>query len=166
MPALVTVPLPFIAGSTALTADVLGVDSQGRITYALHQVEIAGTTTLPLTATIVQGSDHVAYELAATGVPLEVNFGFNCDLPGDGPPFYGHGRLSKSTVTGRKHGAVPSNRHTYLGQLDAEIFGLCARCIYLFHSGGTSCYDNMLEVVTEKWTHQIYCVEIRLKFDS
>jgi hypothetical protein len=55
MPAVTTLQVPpfFNSQSSAFPAVVLGVDSQGRTTYALEQDLIDATTTQPLTGKVI-----------------------------------------------------------------------------------------------------------------
>ncbi|KAJ6531157.1 hypothetical protein B0H19DRAFT_471445 [Mycena capillaripes] len=66
--------------STAAPAVVLGVDSQGRTTYAVELDEIQGGSTAPLTATLVEGSDHVGFTLSHTAASETIIIGYDCGL--------------------------------------------------------------------------------------
>ncbi|KAJ6513522.1 hypothetical protein DFH09DRAFT_1288257 [Mycena vulgaris] len=83
-PALVTVVAPFGGDSTTvLSAEVLGVDSDGRTTYALAQNAMQGSSVLvSATGTLVEGSDHVSYTYALAGDGLTINVGADCALTG------------------------------------------------------------------------------------
>ncbi|KAJ6477195.1 hypothetical protein C8R47DRAFT_656571 [Mycena vitilis] len=76
-PALVTLAHPpyFIPPET-FSANILGVDSEGRTTYAIAEDVDLGTGVL--TATLVQGADHAMYTVSAD----TVTFGFDCALSG------------------------------------------------------------------------------------
>ncbi|KAJ6578495.1 hypothetical protein B0H19DRAFT_580011 [Mycena capillaripes] len=81
-PAKVTLNVPVIGGgdSSAIPAAILGVDSQGRTTYALNEDEMQGSSTLALaTATLIEGSDYFSYTLSSPQ-PLEIEIGFDCPL--------------------------------------------------------------------------------------
>ncbi|KAJ7729275.1 hypothetical protein B0H14DRAFT_3000095 [Mycena olivaceomarginata] len=78
VPAVTTLSVPplFLPLSSALPAVVLGVDSQGRTTYAIEQDLVEGTTkTTPLTGTLVQGADHAGYTFSASADGLQVEAG-------------------------------------------------------------------------------------------
>ncbi|KAJ7486457.1 hypothetical protein FB451DRAFT_1167892 [Mycena latifolia] len=81
-PELVTVGAPFGDDSTTvLTAHVLGVDSNGRTTYALEQNAMQGSSVLAsATGTLVEGSDHVSYTYALDGAGFAITLGVDCDL--------------------------------------------------------------------------------------
>ncbi|KAJ6616335.1 hypothetical protein B0H10DRAFT_2037579 [Mycena sp. CBHHK59/15] len=82
-PALITVVAPFGSDPTPLTAEVLGVDSQGRTTYALQQNEMQGDSTLALiTGTLVEGSDYISYTFSHTSASEMIVVGVNCALSG------------------------------------------------------------------------------------
>ncbi|KAJ7308758.1 hypothetical protein DFH08DRAFT_823786 [Mycena albidolilacea] len=70
--------------SSALPAVVLGIDSQGRMTYAFEQDGKIGSTTFPTTATLVQGADYASYYFSAFAGGFEVDLGMDCDLKGRG----------------------------------------------------------------------------------
>ncbi|KAF7346685.1 hypothetical protein MSAN_01806300 [Mycena sanguinolenta] len=87
VPALVTLPvLPFGDPSgSPLTAVELGVDSQsGYTTYgieeAILQVGPSKTVTVPFTATVVAGSDHVAITASFSTTSFGIELGGECDL--------------------------------------------------------------------------------------
>ncbi|KAF7365757.1 hypothetical protein MVEN_00449500 [Mycena venus] len=85
-PAIVTLNVPVVGGgdSSAIPAAILGVDSQGRTTYALNENEMQGSSTIALaTATLVEGSDYFSYTLSSPP-PLEVVIGFDCPLKDGG----------------------------------------------------------------------------------
>ncbi|KAJ7817160.1 hypothetical protein B0H14DRAFT_3474795 [Mycena olivaceomarginata] len=90
-PAVTTLAVPPFVGdqidpldrSSALPAVVLGIDSQGRTTYAFEQDGKIGSTTFPTTATLVQGADYASYYSASAG-GFEVDLGMDCDLKGGG----------------------------------------------------------------------------------
>ncbi|KAJ7486561.1 hypothetical protein FB451DRAFT_1534466 [Mycena latifolia] len=81
-PELVTVGAPFGDDSTTvLTAHVVGVDSDGRTTYALEQNAMQGSSVLAsATGTLVEGSDHVSYTYALNGAGFAITLGVDCDL--------------------------------------------------------------------------------------
>ncbi|KAF7337900.1 hypothetical protein MVEN_02013100 [Mycena venus] len=83
-PAVTTLPvIPiFNPQSSAYPAVVLGVDSQGRTTYAIEQDEREPSTTIPLTATLVEGADYASYTFSASIPGLQVAAGFECNLNG------------------------------------------------------------------------------------
>ncbi|KAJ6531158.1 hypothetical protein B0H19DRAFT_1082122 [Mycena capillaripes] len=82
LPAVVTLSVPpfFNPVSSPLPAVVLGVDSQGRTTYAVEQDQVEGTSTTPLTATLVEGADHASYTFSFTTAHETILAGFDCDL--------------------------------------------------------------------------------------
>ncbi|KAJ6548745.1 hypothetical protein B0H19DRAFT_1379083 [Mycena capillaripes] len=91
-PAKVTLNVPIIGGgdSSAISAAILGVDSQGRTIYALNEDEMQGSSTLALaTATLIKGSDYYSYTLSSPQ-PLEIEIGFDCHLHGCGRQLAGH----------------------------------------------------------------------------
>ncbi|KAJ6531155.1 hypothetical protein B0H19DRAFT_1273371 [Mycena capillaripes] len=77
-PALTTLPAPFsLLG--AVSAEVLGVDSQGRTTYALNMDETEGSSTIEfITGTLVQGSDDAFFTLSHTSVSETIELDYNC----------------------------------------------------------------------------------------
>ncbi|KAJ7811604.1 hypothetical protein B0H14DRAFT_3479594 [Mycena olivaceomarginata] len=75
-PALVTLAAPFPA-STAFSTDIVGVDSQGRTTYVVHE----GNTEV-VTATLVQGSDHAFFTLSHINAADTLITGYDCALNG------------------------------------------------------------------------------------
>ncbi|KAJ7486448.1 hypothetical protein FB451DRAFT_1362846 [Mycena latifolia] len=82
-PELVTVAVPFgDDGSTsAITAHIIGVDSNGHTTYALEQNEMQGSSVLAsATGTLVEGSDHVSYTYALDASGIAITIGVDCDL--------------------------------------------------------------------------------------
>ncbi|KAJ7809212.1 hypothetical protein B0H14DRAFT_3151702 [Mycena olivaceomarginata] len=74
VPAILTLSVPpvFNPESSPLPAVVLGVDSQGRTTYAIEQDAVDGSKTIPLTATMVQGADHAGYTFSASAAGFDV----------------------------------------------------------------------------------------------
>ncbi|KAJ6490716.1 hypothetical protein C8R47DRAFT_1214994 [Mycena vitilis] len=84
VPATLTLSVPpfFNPISTALPAVVLGVDSQGRTTYAVEQDQVEASTTIPITGTLVQGADHASYTFSFTKSGETVIAGFDCGLQG------------------------------------------------------------------------------------
>ncbi|KAF8205314.1 hypothetical protein K438DRAFT_1757296 [Mycena galopus ATCC 62051] len=76
------VPPVFNSDTSALAAIVLGVDSQGRTTYAIDDPLIDGSSTVPLTATLVEGASYASYTFSASADGLEIALGFDCDLEG------------------------------------------------------------------------------------
>lgn len=67
-----------------ISADILGVDAQGRTTWALHQGAMTGTFSeggIPGTATLVEGANDVSF----TYVPPDGSFtmGRECSLSGN-----------------------------------------------------------------------------------
>ncbi|KAJ7698083.1 hypothetical protein B0H17DRAFT_1051101 [Mycena rosella] len=83
-PALTTIVAPFGGDSgdstTALTAEILGVDSNGRTTYALAQDEMQGSSVLvSATGTLVEGSDYFSYTYAIDGA-IGITLGLECAL--------------------------------------------------------------------------------------
>ncbi|KAJ7685666.1 hypothetical protein DFH06DRAFT_1313952 [Mycena polygramma] len=80
-PALVTLPAPPGLGSQTLSASVVGVDSQGRTTYAVNEDETEGSSTVAhITATLVQGADHAMFTLSHTSASETIIVGYDCDL--------------------------------------------------------------------------------------
>ncbi|KAJ6531578.1 hypothetical protein DFH09DRAFT_1370407 [Mycena vulgaris] len=81
-PELVTVTLPFgDAETAAMTASIVGVDSQGRTTYAIQQPEMQGTSTLAsATGTLVEASDYMSYTYALDGQGIAITIGADCAL--------------------------------------------------------------------------------------
>ncbi|KAJ7685664.1 hypothetical protein DFH06DRAFT_1313950 [Mycena polygramma] len=75
-----SVPPFFNPQSSPFPAVVLGVDSQGRTTYAVEQDEIDGGSTTPLTATLVEGPDHIFYTFSHTAPSEAFTIGFDCGL--------------------------------------------------------------------------------------
>ncbi|KAG6915329.1 hypothetical protein DXG01_012101, partial [Tephrocybe rancida] len=66
-----------------VSADILGVDGQGRTTWALHQGALTGTfdeASFPGTATLVEGADVVSFTYADPGGAFTV--GRECSLSG------------------------------------------------------------------------------------
>ncbi|KAJ7367454.1 hypothetical protein DFH08DRAFT_828565 [Mycena albidolilacea] len=84
VPAVTTLSVPplFLPLSSALPAVVLGVDSQGRTTYAIEQDAVEGTKTTPLTATLVEGADYAGYTFSASAAGFDIELDFECDLKG------------------------------------------------------------------------------------
>ncbi|KAF7345344.1 hypothetical protein MSAN_01911400 [Mycena sanguinolenta] len=79
-----SVPPVFNADSTTLPAVILGVDSEGRTTYAVEQDLIeTGSTTIPLTATLVEAADYASYTFSVSTEGLNLVVGFDCDLEND-----------------------------------------------------------------------------------
>ncbi|KAJ7175177.1 hypothetical protein C8R43DRAFT_1230632 [Mycena crocata] len=77
----VTVILPFSHPiSTQIPAEVLGVDAQGRTTYAVEVDQIDRTTTKPATATFVEGAGRMGYTVSQTVGSETVVFGIDCEL--------------------------------------------------------------------------------------
>ncbi|KAJ7028280.1 hypothetical protein C8F04DRAFT_1291525 [Mycena alexandri] len=94
------VPPFFNSEPAPLTATVLGVDAQGRTTYALNQDEMQGSSTLaPVTGgsffdysffsttdyatpkgTMVAAADYASYTLAADVPGIAITIGFDCAL--------------------------------------------------------------------------------------
>ncbi|KAJ6600558.1 hypothetical protein DFH09DRAFT_1128474 [Mycena vulgaris] len=85
IPALVTLPA-FGDPSTTFTAVELGVDSElGYTTYGVQGAfsedgPTLSLTTIPFTATVVAGSNHIALTASATGVDIGYEEGDECDL--------------------------------------------------------------------------------------
>ncbi|KAJ6490718.1 hypothetical protein C8R47DRAFT_1214996 [Mycena vitilis] len=80
-PALVTLAAPPGLGSQTLSASVVGVDSQGRTTYAVNEDETEGSSTVAhITATLVQGADHAMFTLSHTSASETIIVGYDCDL--------------------------------------------------------------------------------------
>ncbi|KAJ6502791.1 hypothetical protein C8R47DRAFT_216074 [Mycena vitilis] len=82
-PALVTLaaPPPPLHGPGTLSATVVGVDSQGRTTYAINEDETEGSSTVALiTATLVQGADHAMFTLSHASAAETIIDGYDCDL--------------------------------------------------------------------------------------
>ncbi|KAJ7698071.1 hypothetical protein B0H17DRAFT_1051078 [Mycena rosella] len=83
-PALTTIVAPFGGDSgdstTALTAEILGVDSNGRTTYALAQDEMQGSSVLvSATGTLIEGADYFSYTYAIDG-DIGITLGLECAL--------------------------------------------------------------------------------------
>ncbi|KAJ6564153.1 hypothetical protein B0H19DRAFT_1374640 [Mycena capillaripes] len=84
-PAQITLPVLPIPSSilhsdgTAL-AVVIGVDAQNRTIYAVEQDEKEKTATIPLTGTLVAGTDHAFYTFAGTTPGASNAFGYDCAL--------------------------------------------------------------------------------------
>ncbi|KAJ6531566.1 hypothetical protein DFH09DRAFT_1182792 [Mycena vulgaris] len=82
-PALVTVLVPLGDETTPMTAAVLGVDSQGRTTYAIQDNEMQGTSILAsATATLVEASDYMSYTYSLDGPGINIVLGADCTLNG------------------------------------------------------------------------------------
>ncbi|KAJ7769761.1 hypothetical protein B0H14DRAFT_3164942 [Mycena olivaceomarginata] len=79
VPAVTTLSVPplFLPLSSALPAVILGVDSQGRTTYAIEQDAVEGTKTTPLT-----GADYAGYTFSASADGFDIEVDFECDLKG------------------------------------------------------------------------------------
>ncbi|KAJ7355920.1 hypothetical protein DFH08DRAFT_933693 [Mycena albidolilacea] len=91
-------------GDQTATAAILGVDSQGRTTYAVQQIQIDEGTELPLTGTLVEGSDHVFFTFSHTIGEKTFIEGYDCGLENGGAVCSGTGvdsdtPLTTSTVT-------------------------------------------------------------------
>ncbi|KAJ7255814.1 hypothetical protein B0H12DRAFT_1112945, partial [Mycena haematopus] len=85
VPAEITLSVPavFLPVSAPYQAVVLGVDSQGHTTYAVDQPFIDGTSTTPLTATLVEGAEYASYTFSlSTGNSglFNIQLGFDCSL--------------------------------------------------------------------------------------
>ncbi|KAJ7042146.1 hypothetical protein C8F04DRAFT_1252130 [Mycena alexandri] len=75
------VPPFFIPETAPFTATILGVDAQGRTTYALNQDEMqGGSTVAPITGIIVAAADYASYTVAAEVPGLAITLGFDCAL--------------------------------------------------------------------------------------
>ncbi|KAJ7772966.1 hypothetical protein DFH07DRAFT_802063 [Mycena maculata] len=81
VPTTVTVVAPF--GGEPLTAEILGVDSQGRTTYVLEQDELEGSSTVALiTGTLVEASDTMSYVLSFASASDTFYIEADCALQG------------------------------------------------------------------------------------
>ncbi|KAJ7182902.1 hypothetical protein C8R43DRAFT_968451 [Mycena crocata] len=73
VPAVVTLLVPFQPDSPdPLTGAILGVGADGQTTYAISQNVPDGTTAVPATATLIEGSAHVSYGLT-NGLAADCN---------------------------------------------------------------------------------------------
>ncbi|KAJ6531579.1 hypothetical protein DFH09DRAFT_1182829 [Mycena vulgaris] len=91
-PALVTVPIPL--EDVAVTAQILGVDSQGRTTYVLQE------PSTPLeTATIVAASDYVSFTVSYQDATTTDIGGLECKLVAGNYVCVGAGGSAAATAT-------------------------------------------------------------------
>ncbi|KAJ7656383.1 hypothetical protein DFH06DRAFT_1411112 [Mycena polygramma] len=79
-PALITLanpPFLFPLNTDARSAAILGVDAQGRTTYAIDEYAEGGGTREVLTATLVQGADSATFTIGGA-----LAIGYDCDFSG------------------------------------------------------------------------------------
>ncbi|KAJ7155113.1 hypothetical protein C8R46DRAFT_1117017 [Mycena filopes] len=146
-PTEATLTLPFFnAESTALPATILGVDAQGRTTYALNQDEMQGSSTLAkITGTLVAGADYASYTLSADVPGIEVEFGFDCSLGNGAAVCTGLDESSAAaTITASSlqpfiidvlATATPSGKPSSAGPLTVPIFGALLALFLGYHLG-------------------------------
>ncbi|KAJ7155114.1 hypothetical protein C8R46DRAFT_1296348 [Mycena filopes] len=134
-PTEATLTLPFFNPETAaLPATILGVDAQGRTTYALNQDEMQGSSTLAkVTGTLVAAADYASYTLSADVPGIEIEFGFDCALNSGAAVCTGLDESSVAATTTASSlqpividvlaTAAPFGRSNSAGRLPVPIFG-------------------------------------------
>ncbi|KAJ7155264.1 hypothetical protein C8R46DRAFT_1356485 [Mycena filopes] len=140
-PAEVTLALPLFQVATTEPATILGVDAQGRTTYALNQDATVDSSVFKVTGTLVAAADYAAYTLSAD-VPKFVHAELGCGIKNGVAVCTGLGDPTPFTVTSLQPFVVDvlatatptqTERPNSSGRLIVPMFGALMGFLLAYH---------------------------------